>query len=532
MASLLYNQTAKKIIKDSIKSVVFIDEKALEAYVPIPNKPTLEEDLSLKLFRKFKKSGASLTVHKFFKDDLSKPELMKYLFDNRDLVLLDWELDEDYATGKSYSLRLLADVVASAHLHFCAIYTATTKESDVFDNIVSFFFGKNTTDFEQIRVDTDPYLSEISKVLDAVDIYNPQNNARLIPQLKEIEGFIGTAIKSTGIKELTRALIAIKIANNTSFITSTNRNHEPEFIDRPNKIVVINNTIVTLIKKDHRRDPNRLLNRLSTQISKSNNSFTQLLGIEMQNIFARKGSFVDSNLLNISLKTFLYHRRQMIGKSSDLPFELFIKDLLIAQAKLNLRDERLTILETSFLDKVTPKRLSATINDIAKINTFYNGSSLREERKVNFGDIFKVGTEEYYMCITPLCDCLYPEDNIKNKYFFVKGISFKNLEEAISLGDEAFISYLDENTCISWAGAPPKSSKTDKHKPIYVKPNQLYVAKSIIIGGKLNANDFVKGKSVNIDMTYCFTLRQQYAQRIANHAFSHPLRIGIDFVKK
>src|ERR1700761_7555819 len=148
MASRLYNQTANKIITDSIKSVVFIDEKALEAYAPIPSGPAaLEEELSIKLFQKFKKAGASLTVHKFVKSDLEKPDLIKYLFDNRDLVLLDWELDDDYATGKEYSLKLLADVVQCPHLHFCAIYTATKRESDVFDNIISFFFGKTSEEF-------------------------------------------------------------------------------------------------------------------------------------------------------------------------------------------------------------------------------------------------------------------------------------------------------------------------------------------------------------------------------------------------
>lgn len=387
-------------------------------------------------------------------------------------------------------------------------------------------------EYEQIELAVTPYLDQIRPILENVDIYDHEKNQRLMPAVSQIAGFIRDALSTTNTTDVRKALIAIKIALNPIFIKSTKPNTLPELVDKTNKIIVINNTIVTLIKKDHRRDPKRLVSRLSNQITNSANSFTHLLGIEMQNVFARKGSFVDANLLNISLKTFLYHRHQINGTSDDLPFELFIKDLLIAQAKLNLREERLTILENSFLTSITPKYPKASSGEIAKINTFYNGSALKEERMVNFGDIFHVRDNVYYMCITPLCDCLYPDANIKNKYFFVKGISFNDLEEGISLGDEAFISYIDESTCISWAGVAVGSSRTDKHKPIYVKPNQLYIPDGKIVKGKIKAHDFAKEEAIEFGLEYRFTLRQQYAQRIANHAFSHPLRIGIDFVKK
>ena len=32
------------------------------------------------------------------------------------------------------------------------------------------------------------------------------------------------------------------------------------------------------------------------------------------------------------------------------------------------------------------------------------------------------------------------------------------------------------------------------------------------------------------DIKYITTLRPNYAQRIANHAFIHPVRVGVDFV--
>jgi hypothetical protein len=48
-------------------------------------------------------------------------------------------------------------------------------------------------------------------------------------------------------------------------------------------------------------------------------------------------------------------------------------------------------------------------------------------------------------------------------------------------------------------------------------------------------NRFTKEKSDQnlnyFDVNYVTTLRSDYTQRIANHAFGHPARVGVDFEK-
>ena len=73
------NQKAKEIILDSIKSAIFIDEKALEPYKAKPKDPYPEVDLSINLLKKFKEKGISLAVHKFTPNDLENEERIKYL---------------------------------------------------------------------------------------------------------------------------------------------------------------------------------------------------------------------------------------------------------------------------------------------------------------------------------------------------------------------------------------------------------------------------------------------------------------------
>lgn len=528
----LYKKTAKNIIKNSIKSAVFIDENALEFYQQPAKKLNPEQRLSKQLHKKFKENGVSLTVHRFLPADIANKNIKKYLFDDRDLVLLDWELDNDYAVGKRYSLDLLADIISSSHLHFCAIYTSTPNVNDVFDNIISFFSNKSQNDFDEIKNELSAYENDLLPVLKNVNIYDFDQNKRLIPRLAAISNTLLGEIKEiTKVKDIPQAVTFVKMAFEGTFLKSDKANPKPDLVDRNNSVLVINNTIITLIKKDLKNDSHNLINKLSTQITKSQNSFTQLLGVEMQSIFKQKASFIDPSLLNVSINTLLYHRTQILKDGSDLPFEEFMKNLLLENASLKLRGEKLSILDSIFLNSISPKKPKTNNTEIAKINTFYNGSVLDEARLINFGDIFHFDNDTYYMCITPLCDCLYPDDNIKNRYFFVKGISFGNVKEAISLGDEAFISYLDERTCISWAGIS-KGSDLDKHKPIYVKPIQIFITDSRIIDSKIYPHELTtEGYSCGFKLTYRFTLRQQYAQRIANHAFSHPIRVGVDFVK-
>jgi imidazole glycerol phosphate synthase subunit HisF len=40
------------------------------------------------------------------------------------------------------------------------------------------------------------------------------------------------------------------------------------------------------------------------------------------------------------------------------------------------------------------------------------------------------------------------------------------------------------------------------------------------------------GEKDSFKAEYLTTIKSNYTQRIANHAFSYPIRVGVDFVKK
>ena len=63
-------------------------------------------------------------------------------------------------------------------------------------------------------------------------------------------------------------------------------------------------------------------------------------------------------------------------------------------------------------------------------------------------------------------------------------------------------------------------------------PVNYFVANNHIVNNKLVISRFKNKNKVECELEYITTIRQNYTQRIANFAFSHPVRVGIDFVKK
>ena len=171
------------------------------------------------------------------------------------------------------------------------------------------------------------------------------------------------------------------------------------YINRHNKTLNINKTIITIINKSE-NSATKILNKLSKQIQESENFFTQLLGLDMQNSFAENSSFIDSNLLDVSHDTLMFHRKQILESINipDIEFTSFLKSILLENAKLTLEDSTLKILDDVFLGKISKKRYKITNEELAKINTFYNGTIVSNKSKLNFGDIFfNEQSNQYYL---------------------------------------------------------------------------------------------------------------------------------------
>lgn len=230
-----------------------------------------------------------------------------------------------------------------------------------------------------------------------------------------------------------------------------------------------------------------------------------------------------------------------------------------------------------------PEPKEPSNEDLFQLNVFYNAVTVKSLNpddipNLNFGDVFKGAGDDYYLCITALCDCYYP-NKIEHNFYFVKGTEFNDIELALRLGDTAFLSFLPNGKAVYWGDIERPALKKTKelalsnstddlkklqnditsqrvfieklvynqellnkflYKPFYIKPKVYNVQNNKLTDGKMRiwdiTNKFTKeefDQNLNyFDVEYITTLRSDYAQRIANHAFVHPARVGVDFVKK
>jgi len=572
---MTYSEKTLEIVTTSIKSAVFIDEKArgVYEYEGLDDK-LLEEKLSIAIYNNFKNNGISLAVHKFKVSDREDENLLQYLFNDRDLVLLDWKLQGE--SGEEYSLELLSRVVDSNHINFCCIYTTETKIDNIFFNILSYFSGIDESKFnsikEQYESDYEDTLKDIQKSYNHID-YNHKNNGqhigRLIKEGLNFEELIELCGNDLDKKEAL-FLLMMSLEN---YHKSPKANFKPTLISIENRTLIINNTIICILNKENalEEEPIKIIKNLSEKIESSKNSFTQLLGIEMQNIFNTAGSFVDENLLKISKEALFAHRKYIKEKNNDndIPFKTLIKQVLLEHAYLKLRTAKLSLLNDDFLELQVNNANTLEDDQVALINTFYNSVSVKSlnedsQPNLNFGDVFKDDNNDYYLCITALCDCLRP-DKIKQNFYFVKGKKI-DVKLANTLGDSAFISYVGQDEAISWIALEPdtqieidqtgkteqelelerlrienKMLTTHKYLPVYIKPHSFNVKNPKIIDSVIEIRriESIKVENVTKDngdiafstIRYITTLRPSYTQRIANHSFTHPIRVGVDFVK-
>ncbi|MPQ45578.1 hypothetical protein GCQ56_01040 [Marinifilum sp. N1E240] len=574
----MYNQKAFEILNSSINSAIFIDEKAKDFYSGTPIDTQIpEETLSVNLYNTFKENGKSLAIHKFEIPNLTDSNTLDYLFKGRDLIFLDWELAE--LAGQEHSLNLLNRAVSIPHVNFCCIYSRSTNFNEIPLFLDTYFSGISEEEFEVIK-DTYDYITS-EEILEVWDKSTDEISTFLESNEIKIEDFPVERLRGKSEYMILRYIyIAL---DSEKYIIPDPVANKYEVLNTGNDSFIINNTFVLTLKKDADTDSDytTLLNRISDVIVKNSGSFFQLLGLEMQSVFNSNERFIDETILKSTTEALFQFRNHI---NDDNIFGTTIKKLLLEQATIKLRTAKLKLLDSKFLNSKSKEleNKNPSNEDLFQLNVFYNAVSVKSLHpdsvpNLNFGDIFKGPDDDYYLCVTALCDCYYP-NKIDHNFYFIKGSEFNDIDLALKLGDTAFLSFLPNGKAVYWGDIEkPKLKKNgalnlsgsednlkklkgdiellEKHltklnynqdllsnflyKPFYIKPKVYNVENNKLIDNKIRiwdiTNKFKKevfDQDLNyFDVEYITTLRTDYAQRLANHAFGHPSRVGVDFVK-
>lgn len=557
---MTFNDVAKKIIKETISSAVFIDDRALESFRSKNRKYFDDHKRTINLFQDFKNNHCLLHPFKFTKKGWKDSK--DFYLKNKDLLILDWQLVGD---DHSYALKILEDAVWRKNLHFVCIYTNERPEN-VKSELVRYYTGKadetlkdeireilsetslndywNIDDEETDKVEFDGYIDNIMNARDA-DI------------TEQIREFFNKYEIEDGISNRVKSIFPDDERISFSKFKSILHKSEREFAERtPEKLFIpsntssttfyINHTIIKIFRKEAVQGDN-LYEEFLNSFMQDQNKFLTLMGLEMRNRFRENSAFIGKDFTNLSEEAFFYHRT----KNTDHPF--IFNDYLIEILKdqvasfIHEKDlELFDVFEEYFQYIEGPKRIDAFKhqdnseqfkNELFKLNYFYNRLNIYERKKsafLRFGDVFSANIKipdekqegqekeitKYFICITPHCDCLRP-NKIKNQYWFVEGEMFSSPLKSLDGADGRFLSFVknekEEIFVIDW------TKNTGKFcVPFTMQiPNHQF-------NDSLNAIYYER----KIKMKLIASIKENYAQRIANEATGYNYRIGIDFVKK
>lgn len=529
-----YLNIAKEILKEKVKSAVFIDENAREFNSNEESSGASEEQLSIDLYSNFRSAGVCLEPIKYNPKDEDNEDWMSYTLGKRDLILLDWHLEG--INGELQSLKILNKIIQSPNIHFCIIYTSYENLDLVFKRILTNFSFLTIEQYNRNKELTEALFGDNFKYDEFHELIGLSKN-----ETKEKIGNIFDKYKTdilnykneTKISDTQKAIQNISLVNLDEFHRELEHPLPcPNYINKDKYLIEINNTIISIFNKKE-NDPSKLLDNFYKHITNSTDSFNQLLAIDFFNRISKTGIINKDNNINFSKDALFEYRLKLKKEGSESLFEDFINEILYEKLKLSLRNSKSNLLSEEVFNEINNIDNQTSNEDKHKMNVFYNSSILnKKDQYINFGDVFKIKNEEKYLiCITPLCDCLRPQEKIKRNYFFASGENI-DLDKALEYSETAFISFLPNGKAVRWTEIPNDSTK---YNPVYIKPLQYKVLEN---SDKINSNNEIElfylnkeGEKKSKIAQYITTIRQNYAQRISNHTFSYPMRVGVDFAK-
>lgn len=262
--------------------------------------------------------------------------------------------------------------------------------------------------------------------------------------------------------------------------------------------------------------PENLFNVFSEAIYTNPHSIINLISLELKDKLREDFSTIGTKFNMIDERAFLYHANNYVKKNEEgkvfdktsfvnFVIQSWMNELTQYNLELDLKSTNL--LEELLYDIDADIDLHDKLSQYANMVSCVNLEN-RKNKKITFGDIFKSG-ENYFLCITPLCDCLNT-NKIKNQFYFTIGekINKKSALEKAEQDFFSFIHYNNENIAIDWK----------------CKPFTSYISN--------DANNIDSLKIVYANNTYelehLTILKENYTQRIANNSFGYGYRVGID----
>jgi hypothetical protein len=278
-------------------------------------------------------------------------------------------------------------------------------------------------------------------------------------------------------------------------------------------------------EKDNGIKPENLFTVFAEAVVSNPHNYLNILSLELKDRLRESFSRIGTQFSKTDEQAFFFHlenyRTLNNGKDYDLRsvYDFILKSWIgeLHQQKINEQPNILQFANHRYrtLESPPPKKLAEIdtnlITELVRYCAYVSTSKLtgRSDPSLRFGDLFinQANPNEYFLCITPSCDCLHPE-NINNNFYFIKGANFNGFQaiQEAETGFHSFIIRANEPKCIKWQCKPFTS---------YITSNDVYQLKINYCGSE-------------IQLQHLIILKENYAQRIANESFGYGHRVGID----
>lgn len=535
--------SASNIIKRSILSSIYVDDQIIEPFGAI-DENDIRFTTAKGMYDSFRQEGKSIDFYRF---DQQRPwqNDCDFIFKNRDLLVIDWQLIGD-DLDQPETLEMISKATECDSLHFISIYTTAQPNRDfpqIFYQIKAYFnsaFSKTSFEHAQAIVTTlndegvdTSFFAGMKGRFKELALRAGDTRQEVFKQLgDDIQSELGRnyGVFMKGLRTIsqdrsTACEVFGYYLNELSTYSETEATNEVriDFIDE--HFIVVNHTIIQINNKKQ-PEPKDLFQSFTSALQKVSGNLLTLITLEIRSLLRESSGFIGKDADSIG-DAVLFHQQQK--KSGFMEFLMsIVKSHTISY--FDYKQASLTSMKDDFwseylkekniqplVDKLEEaEQKGALVKELIKLNVYYNVLHVKRSEGdiVKFGDVFKdAGSGNFYMCITAHCDCLQPQ-NIKNNFYFISGLG-ESPEKLVAEGDDTHCSYIRSDNGIVAINWNPK--------PIVFKISDNKLKNQIV-----NGVDGLEGK---YELTYFSTIKENYAQRMANKAFSHTMRVGINFAK-
>lgn len=554
---MLETEQIKAIVSGAIQSAVCIDDQYQEPYQTPSGEESLDRESPARLYRSFREKGkCDLDIYNFKGYDIFLDD-QEYLFNNKELLILDWELNPESQVKYTDALKVLQRAVECEYVQFVTLYTQEENINNIAGQVFSYFRNSGTAEEQEKKLEgliekTDKFLTEIESdctvdelrtVLDEqTDGYSlyphrrkgivkniRQQIAGMLPEWKKLCPFFSSElICEAGCSNPEEFYIWYECYKKGYFDC---QREAGEFTVMPLKAEVpallINNTLVFILNKKGTGtgiSPEDVYDQICQVISGVPNIRSLLLSLRLKEVLHKRLCIVGKGLGGLDEKALVYHASNYrLDKEESLMSYIvtcFAEHIVQEMTEKTQLEELNALLCEKKPEVPTPEQLA----ELNCFLTFTDKDKLpAEKHQLKGGDIFRLtwpvneGKEntdmEYVICITQGCDALRPEQKINYNFSFTGGMRVTKLSRALEKTEEEHFSFLSGNEVVKW---------NLNFFTLYIKENIFNVNTPVPVTVNGAPNQLV----------YIGNQKDIFSQRVINATFNRAMRMGVDLPHK